>query len=331
MFVLQPSYTHWPECTPASPDENSTTASHLLSSPDSTYTLESPGVATTTTKTAQQKPIIKPDEQKEKPSTTTSGGEISNSSSNTTECKAITAATNGQLYKTRLCYYFAQGKCSWGASCHHAHSLAELKPKPNLTKTSLCPLLETCNRVGCSYAHSRDELRSTDSFAKTKVCFGSCENCRFGGNCRYAHSVNELRTVRPLPQKVMFGGGGPKKKDSTSDAAAAAVALAATAASSSSRNFGIRYGYARTAFDPSLYGPGYMALQGGDRIAVVRNGILADSFGEQTGWQYGKNFTQHLVGWFPTSYVSGLGLECHEVLPPVMPSVVGSQYPMTYQ
>ena len=50
-----------------------------------------------------------------------------------------------------------------------SQSLEELKPKPDLAKTSICPRLGYCKKKGCTYAHSREELRSTESFAKTKV------------------------------------------------------------------------------------------------------------------------------------------------------------------
>merc|ERR1719353_215162 len=63
--------------------------------------------------------------------------------------KIVTAASNGQLYKTKLCYYHVHGTCSWGESCHHAHSLEELKPKPDLSKTSICPKLGDCKRKNC--------------------------------------------------------------------------------------------------------------------------------------------------------------------------------------
>lgn len=43
------------------------------------------------------------------------------------------------------------------------------------------------------------------------MCFGSCENCRFGGNCRYAHSADELKKVISLPTKVMTNIKGKKK------------------------------------------------------------------------------------------------------------------------
>ncbi|CAD7925548.1 unnamed protein product [Amoebophrya sp. A25] len=199
--------------------------------------------------------------------------------------KIVTAASNGQLYKTKLCYYHVHGTCSWGDSCHHAHSLEELKLKPDLSKTSICPRLGDCKRKDCPYAHSRDELRSTECFAKTKVCFGSCENCRFGGNCRYAHSVTELRQVKDLPVKVMANIKGKKK----------APPLQSLKGGDAKRGIKLVHSRAKGDFDAGSYGEGYIDLFCGDRVAIVKD--------DEDGWMYGKNFPRNTIGWFPTSYV----------------------------
>lgn len=199
--------------------------------------------------------------------------------------KIVTAASNGQLYKTKLCYYHVHGTCSWGESCHHAHSLEELKPKPDLTKTSMCPKLGECKRRNCPYAHSREELRSTECFAKTKVCFGSCENCRFGGNCRYAHSVTELKASKDLPTKIMANIKGKKK----------APPLQSLKDGDAKRGIKLIHSKAKGDFDAETYGAGYIDLEEGDYVAIVKD--------DEDGWMYGKNFSQDTIGWFPTSYV----------------------------
>ena len=60
--------------------------------------------------------------------------------------KIVTAASNGQLYKTKMCYYHTHGTCSWGASCHHAHSSDELRSKPDLVRPSRSVVLVHCFR-----------------------------------------------------------------------------------------------------------------------------------------------------------------------------------------
>ncbi|CAE8601054.1 unnamed protein product [Polarella glacialis] len=67
------------------------------------------------------------------------------------------------LRHTTVCFYFARGLCDRGASCTYAHSASDLRPKPDLSRTSLC---RTFMRAGlctageeCNYAHGRAELR----------------------------------------------------------------------------------------------------------------------------------------------------------------------------
>eukprot|EP00442_Polarella_glacialis_P028714 CAMPEP_0115096520 /NCGR_PEP_ID=MMETSP0227-20121206/29779_1 /TAXON_ID=89957 /ORGANISM="Polarella glacialis, Strain CCMP 1383" /LENGTH=225 /DNA_ID=CAMNT_0002490283 /DNA_START=103 /DNA_END=781 /DNA_ORIENTATION=- len=67
------------------------------------------------------------------------------------------------LRHTTVCFYFARGLCDRGASCTYAHSASDLRPKPDLSRTSLC---RTFMRAGlctageeCMFAHGRAELR----------------------------------------------------------------------------------------------------------------------------------------------------------------------------
>lgn len=69
--------------------------------------------------------------------------------------------------KTRMCTFFAKGKCRKGAACSFAHESQELKPAPNLLKTRPCFAFLRhghCRDEGsCQYAHSSDELRASSS------------------------------------------------------------------------------------------------------------------------------------------------------------------------
>ncbi|CAE8607592.1 unnamed protein product [Polarella glacialis] len=67
------------------------------------------------------------------------------------------------LRHTTACFYFARGLCDRGASCTYAHSASDLRPKPDLSRTSLCRMFK---KVGlctageeCMYAHGKAELR----------------------------------------------------------------------------------------------------------------------------------------------------------------------------
>ena len=63
------------------------------------------------------------------------------------------------LYRTRLCTFFARGRCNRGDMCTFAHGPVDLKPKPDFTQTKLCPLRGRCKNHHCRFAHSWYELR----------------------------------------------------------------------------------------------------------------------------------------------------------------------------
>jgi len=63
--------------------------------------------------------------------------------------------------------------CSKGTNCTFAHEKNELRDKPNLFKTKLCPEFERgyCrNGNTCKFAHGEKDLRSTSDFFKTALC-----------------------------------------------------------------------------------------------------------------------------------------------------------------
>lgn len=94
-----------------------------------------------------------------------------------------------QFSKTRMCEFYKQGRCSRGALCVFAHQEEELRQLPDLNKTALCPLKESCTDPECKYAHRTAELRCTDEFAKTNLCrHHLAGKCELGDNCRHAHA-----------------------------------------------------------------------------------------------------------------------------------------------
>jgi len=72
-------------------------------------------------------------------------------------------AENPLLDKTRLCKFFARGKCMRGPACTFAHGNVELETRPDFFRTQLCPSLFQTGACplgsACSYAHSPQELR----------------------------------------------------------------------------------------------------------------------------------------------------------------------------
>mmetsp|Transcript_47222 Transcript_47222/g.137375 ORF Transcript_47222/g.137375 Transcript_47222/m.137375 type:complete len:225 (-) Transcript_47222:87-761(-) len=65
--------------------------------------------------------------------------------------------------KTMLCRFFP--KCAKGGECSYAHSMDELRPRPNFTKTRLCTgfFRGRCPLAAddCLFAHGRSDLRSS--------------------------------------------------------------------------------------------------------------------------------------------------------------------------
>lgn len=101
-----------------------------------------------------------------------------------------------QFYKTRVCSFYANGKCTRGAMCKYAHGDTELQSRPDLTFTSLCrefSMTGACTNPACSFAHDPSELRATHKFFKTSLCkFHLRGRCRLGEECRHAHGEDEL-------------------------------------------------------------------------------------------------------------------------------------------
>ena len=97
-----------------------------------------------------------------------------------------------QFAKTRLCAFLQAGTCSKGSACTFAHYPEELRPFPDLTRTSICPNLShgVCRKPNCRYAHSYQDLRATPQFHATDMCiFFLRGDCRSGSTCRYSHDL----------------------------------------------------------------------------------------------------------------------------------------------
>ena len=101
-----------------------------------------------------------------------------------------------QLAKTEMCKFFLSNRCGKGLRCTYAHSITEIRSKPDLWKTSMCKeFLQTgnCEILGCTFAHDERELCTTREFFKTKMCrFASSGRCKHGAACRFAHEIEEL-------------------------------------------------------------------------------------------------------------------------------------------
>ena len=79
-----------------------------------------------------------------------------------------------------------------------SHSPEELRERPNLTKTKMCPSIESnlpcTSKELCPYAHSASELRATPMLYRTVICSWWLKGqCEFGDSCRFAHGEDQLQ------------------------------------------------------------------------------------------------------------------------------------------
>eukprot|EP00930_Biecheleria_cincta_P081764 TRINITY_DN7109_c0_g2_i1.p1 TRINITY_DN7109_c0_g2~~TRINITY_DN7109_c0_g2_i1.p1 ORF type:complete len:250 (+),score=21.50 TRINITY_DN7109_c0_g2_i1:52-801(+) len=94
-----------------------------------------------------------------------------------------------QFSKTKMCKFYKKGQCNRGGLCMFAHGKEELQARPDLDKTALCPLRQTCTDPVCKYAHCISELRRTEQFAKTTPCrYHLAGGCKLGDDCLHSHS-----------------------------------------------------------------------------------------------------------------------------------------------
>lgn len=103
---------------------------------------------------------------------------------------------NGKdLTKTKLCAFGRTGSCRYGDDCIFAHTMAELRSAPNLTKTQLCSkyMEGKCTDTNCNFAHGEAELRDRPTFKKKQCSWFSQGKCRNGAKCGFAHGYQELR------------------------------------------------------------------------------------------------------------------------------------------
>ncbi|OEH76903.1 zinc finger c-x8-c-x5-c-x3-h type protein [Cyclospora cayetanensis] len=142
---------------------------------------------------------------------------------------AAADAASQRMQKTKMCRFHLQGCCSKGPLCVFAHDARELRERPNLIRTRLCPYMTrtasdratgseqqqqgplSCSKGdACKFAHSVEELRSTPEFFKTAVCplhaAGGPKACPSGAACRFAHGEAELR---PRPHAGSFPSAAP--------------------------------------------------------------------------------------------------------------------------
>mmetsp|Transcript_33967 Transcript_33967/g.73444 ORF Transcript_33967/g.73444 Transcript_33967/m.73444 type:complete len:273 (-) Transcript_33967:209-1027(-) len=121
-----------------------------------------------------------------------------------------------QHLKTRICKFWLEGKCLRD-QCLFAHGEEELRAPPDLSRTVLCRQFAKygfCVRENCMFAHESQvvEKGDTDTAYKTRLCnfaFAEGQLCRFGDQCRQAHSVAELRPTPDQHEHEKLSGHQP--------------------------------------------------------------------------------------------------------------------------
>jgi hypothetical protein len=101
-------------------------------------------------------------------------------------------AMKRQLFKTKMCRHFLNGKCKYNKECTFSHDQSELLVRKDMSKTKLCKKTN-CSDKNCTYAHSVVEIRdATDQMCPLWVNRGSCPN---GSACRMSHNTTYLEEL----------------------------------------------------------------------------------------------------------------------------------------
>ena len=120
------------------------------------------------------------------------------------------------LHRTRLCTFFARGRCNRGDMCTFAHGPVDLQPKPDLTQTKLCPLRGRCTNKRCTFAHSWYELRYVKDKRPRKWSVYYAKDVHKVHGCEPVRQVETaaLETIGPITSSLQqadvvreYGGG----------------------------------------------------------------------------------------------------------------------------
>ena len=108
-------------------------------------------------------------------------------------------AMKRQLYKTKMCRHYLNGKCKYNKDCTFSHDRSELLVRKDMAKTKLCKKPH-CSDPNCAYAHSVVEIRdATNQMCPQWLHYGTCPN---GNACRLSHNstyLEELAVATSVP------------------------------------------------------------------------------------------------------------------------------------
>lgn len=82
-----------------------------------------------------------------------------------------TGKLEARLFKTKMCSFYARGKCSRGQACKFAHKASDLVASPDLYRTRPCMVFARSGKCkdgwNCQYAHARCDLRTPEHCFET--------------------------------------------------------------------------------------------------------------------------------------------------------------------
>ena len=132
-------------------------------------------------------------------------------STSTVESESVTFnAMKQQLFKTKMCRHFLNGRCKYSENCTFSHDKAELTIRTDFAKTKLCKKPGCVDPV-CGYAHSSDELRvPTAHLCPFLIRDGKCTKteCKFSHNTTYFDELAIAKCGVASPSASVSDGAG---------------------------------------------------------------------------------------------------------------------------
>jgi hypothetical protein len=101
-------------------------------------------------------------------------------------------AMKQQLFKTKMCRHFLNGRCKYSDKCTFSHNQNELTVRGDFSKTKLCKKAN-CNDSTCGYAHTVKELRvPTSNLCPSVFEHRICTD----KSCKYSHNTTYFEELR---------------------------------------------------------------------------------------------------------------------------------------
>lgn len=123
-------------------------------------------------------------------------------------------AMKQQLFKTKMCRHFLNGRCKYSEKCTFSHDHRELTVRNDFAKTKLCKKLN-CSDLSCGYAHSVSELRVPTAALCPTVA--SNQPCR-DRSCKFSHNTTYFEELQ-VANRALQGGAEPNPSTPTIETA----------------------------------------------------------------------------------------------------------------